>query len=96
MTLRIACIHQGYELYGSDRSFAESVAALRQAMDATDLPILFRPTLPWFTSLEGHPGYDALVRERAGRIATIKAEMLAIEAGQARADGPQAAGLVEH
>jgi hypothetical protein len=71
----------------------EAVAALRQAMDATDLPILFRPTLPWFTSLEGHPGYDALVRERAGRIATIKAEMLAIEAGQTRPDGPRTAGL---
>ncbi len=29
--MRIVCVHQGYELYGSDRCFAESVAALRAA-----------------------------------------------------------------
>lgn len=27
--MRIVCVHQGYELYGSDRCFIESVAALR-------------------------------------------------------------------
>ena len=40
MTLRIACIHQGYELYGSDRSFAESVAALRQAYPSADIEVV--------------------------------------------------------
>ena len=29
--MRIACVHQGYELYGSDRCFVESVAAIREA-----------------------------------------------------------------
>lgn len=29
--MRIVCVHQGYELYGSDRSFIDSVAALREA-----------------------------------------------------------------
>lgn len=40
MTLRIACIHQGYELYGSDRSFAESVAALRQAYPSAEIEVV--------------------------------------------------------
>lgn len=40
VTLRIACIHQGYELYGSDRAFAESVAALRQAYPAADIEVV--------------------------------------------------------
>jgi len=29
--MRIVCVHQGYELYGSDRCFIDSVAALRDA-----------------------------------------------------------------
>lgn len=40
MTPRIACIHQGYELYGSDRSFAESVAALRQAYPSAEIEVV--------------------------------------------------------
>ena len=40
VTLRIACIHQGYELYGSDRSFAESVAALRQAYPSAEIEVV--------------------------------------------------------
>jgi tetratricopeptide (TPR) repeat protein len=58
----------------------EAVDALRQAMDESDLPYLFRPTLPWFRNLEGNPGYDALVREREARIVRMRAEMLALEA----------------
>ena len=49
-------------------------------MDESDLPYTFRPALPWFRKLEGHPGYDALVREREARIVRIRAEMLALEA----------------
>ena len=33
--MRIACVHQGYELYGSDRCFVESVAAIREAFPAS-------------------------------------------------------------
>lgn len=29
-TMRILCVHQGYELYGSDRSFMQTIAALKQ------------------------------------------------------------------
>jgi hypothetical protein len=66
----------------------EAVDALRQAMDESDLPYLFRPTLPWFRKLEGHPGYDALVREREQRIARIRSEMLALESAQGKETTP--------
>ena len=38
--MRIACIHQGYELYGSDRSFAESVAALRACYPSAEIEVV--------------------------------------------------------
>jgi TolB-like protein/tetratricopeptide (TPR) repeat protein len=66
----------------------EAVGALRHAMAESDLPYLFRPTLPWFRNLEGHPGYDALVREREQRIERIRPEMLAMESAQAKETTP--------
>jgi len=53
VTLRIACIHQGYELYGSDRSFAESVAALRQAYPAAEIEVVLPREGPIRGLLEG-------------------------------------------
>lgn len=42
--MRITCVHQGYELYGSDRCFAESVRAMRDAYpDAAIDVVLPRP-----------------------------------------------------
>jgi glycosyltransferase involved in cell wall biosynthesis len=38
--MRILCVHQGYELYGSDRSFVESVAALREAWPDADIEVV--------------------------------------------------------
>jgi glycosyltransferase involved in cell wall biosynthesis len=38
--MRIVCIHQGYELYGSDRSFIDSVAALREAWPQAEIEIV--------------------------------------------------------
>jgi TolB-like protein len=61
----------------------EAVELLRIDMNANKVAPLFRPNLPWFRSLEGHPGYDALVREKAERLAKYRAEMNEIEAGQA-------------
>jgi hypothetical protein len=61
----------------------EAVELLRFDMNANKLAPLFRPGLPWFRSLEGHPGYDALVREKAERLAKYRSEMMAIEAEQA-------------
>lgn len=38
--MRIACVHQGFELYGSDRCFAESVAAFRRAYPDADIEVV--------------------------------------------------------
>lgn len=38
--MRIVCVHQGYELYGSDRSFIDSVAALREAWPHADIEVV--------------------------------------------------------
>jgi len=54
-----------------------AVELLRQALRWSELPPGFQPRLPWFRSLEGHPGYDALVRERSARIEKVRAKMLA-------------------
>ena len=36
----ITCVHQGYELYGSDRSFVESVQAIRAAFPAAEIEVV--------------------------------------------------------
>lgn len=59
----------------------EAVELLRIDMNANKVAPLFRPNLPWFRSLEGHPGYDALVREKTERLAKYRIEMMAVEAG---------------
>lgn len=38
--MRIVCVHQGYELYGSDRCFIESVAALREAWPHAEIDVV--------------------------------------------------------
>jgi len=52
--MRIACVHQGYELYGSDRSFAESVAALRAAFPAAEIEVVLPREGPIVSILEPH------------------------------------------
>ncbi|MBZ9917491.1 MULTISPECIES: glycosyltransferase [unclassified Mesorhizobium] len=52
--MRIACVHQGYELYGSDRSFAESVAALRAAFPSADIEVVLPRSGPIVQILEPH------------------------------------------
>lgn len=51
--LKIVCIHQGYELYGSDRSFAESVAALRLAYPSATIEVVLPRPGPIVGLLEG-------------------------------------------
>lgn len=53
VTLKIACIHQGYELYGSDRSFAESVAALRASYPQAEIEVVLPRPGPILSLLEG-------------------------------------------
>lgn len=38
--VRIVCVHQGYELYGSDRAFIESVAAIRASWPSADIAVI--------------------------------------------------------
>jgi glycosyltransferase involved in cell wall biosynthesis len=38
--MRISCIHQGCELYGSDRCFAETVAIIRSAYPAAEIEVV--------------------------------------------------------
>jgi glycosyltransferase involved in cell wall biosynthesis len=38
--MRIVCVHQGFELYGSDRCFIESVAALREAWPQAEIEVV--------------------------------------------------------
>jgi glycosyltransferase involved in cell wall biosynthesis len=38
--MRIVCVHQGYELYGSDRCFIDSVAALREAWPQAEVDVV--------------------------------------------------------
>jgi glycosyltransferase involved in cell wall biosynthesis len=52
--MKIACIHQGYELYGSDRCFAESVAALREAYPAAEIEVVLPRGGPIVAALAPH------------------------------------------
>lgn len=52
--LKIACVHQGYELYGSDRCFAESVAALRETFPAAEIEVVLPRSGPIVEALAPH------------------------------------------
>jgi len=58
----------------------EAVAALRSAFERAYLVWFFDPTLPWFRSLDNHPGYSEVLAERQRRIDQARTEMRAIEA----------------
>jgi hypothetical protein len=58
----------------------EAVRVLKSAFDRYPLVFGFYPQLPWFRSLEGHPGYQQILAERKRRIEKAHAEMLQIEA----------------
>jgi glycosyltransferase involved in cell wall biosynthesis len=44
--MRICCVHQGHELYGSDRSFVETVQALRNAYPKATIEVVLPATGP--------------------------------------------------
>ena len=56
--MRITCVHQGYELYGSDRSFVESVGIIRAAYPHAQIEVV----------LPRHGPIVALLSELATRI----------------------------
>jgi glycosyltransferase involved in cell wall biosynthesis len=82
--MRIACVHQGYELYGSDRSFAESVAALRAAFPAADIEVVLPRQGPIVSILEPHASRIVfeplwiLRRQAAIRLATVEMARLPV------------------
>jgi glycosyltransferase involved in cell wall biosynthesis len=51
--MKIACVHQGYELYGSDRCFVESVAAIRAAFPQAEIEVVLPRSGPIVKALEG-------------------------------------------
>ncbi len=59
--MRIACVHQGYELYGSDRCFVESVAALREAYPQSQIEVVLPREGPIVAALK--PFADRIVSE---------------------------------
>lgn len=51
--MRITCVHQGYELYGSDRSFVESVRIFRAAYPGAVIDVVLPRTGPIVGALDG-------------------------------------------
>lgn len=51
--MHIACIHQGYELYGSDRCFAESVRTIRALMPSARITVVLPRPGPIVDLIEG-------------------------------------------
>src|SRR5215213_5870275 len=51
--MRIVCVHQGYELYGSDRSFIDSVAAMREAWPQAEIEVVLPREGPICAPLQG-------------------------------------------
>jgi len=50
----ITCVHQGYELYGSDRCFIETVAALREEFPGAKIDAVLPRHGPIVSALEPH------------------------------------------
>jgi len=82
MALQIACIHQGYELYGSDRSFIESVKALREAYPRAQIEVVLPrpgPIVPALELLADRVLFEPLFvlrRRSLGKLAAMGAVLL--------------------
>lgn len=75
--MRITCVHQGYELYGSDRAFAENVRAIRDAFPGAAVDVVLPREGPIVALLAGaataisfEPVW-VLRRRRLWRLATV-------------------------
>jgi hypothetical protein len=56
-----------------------AVEALRIHVRDNRVLRYFQPSMPWFRSLEGHPGYAEVLAERQRRLDEMRAEMLKLE-----------------
>jgi len=75
--MRILCVHQGYELYGSDRAFVESVAAIREAWPAAEITAIVPcdgPIVAPLARIATHVAFDpiwVLRRRGLAKLATL-------------------------
>jgi glycosyltransferase involved in cell wall biosynthesis len=75
--LRITCVHQGYELYGSDRCFIETVRALRAAHPRAQIDVVLPQTGPIVAALQRYASRIVveplwiLRRKNLARLATL-------------------------
>jgi len=75
--MRILCVHQGYELYGSDRAFVESVAAIREAWPAAEITVVLPrdgPIVAPLARVATHVAFDpiwVLRRRGLAKLATL-------------------------
>lgn len=87
--MRITCVHQGYELYGSDRSFIESVAAIRAAYPSAEIEVVLPregPIVAPLSTVATRIAFEpiwVLRRRNLARLATLG--MLALPLALARA-----------
>ena len=58
--MRLSCIHQGYELYGSDRSFIESLRAIRSAFPQAEMEVVIPSDGPLAGALRAE-GFDPVI-----------------------------------
>jgi hypothetical protein len=61
----------------------EAIGVLEQMMRLSHLPPGFRPMLPWYRSLEGHPRYDTILRELAARVEKSRVALAEFEQASA-------------
>ncbi len=72
--MRIVCVHQGYELYGSDRCFVESVAALRASFPQAAIEVVLPregPITAPLTPLADQISYEPLFVLRRKTLARL-------------------------
>ncbi len=72
--MRLSCVHQGYEMYGADRSFVETVGALRAGFAGAAIDVTLPRDGPIVAALKPHAsriGFErlwVLRRRRLGRL----------------------------
>ena len=79
--MRLLCVHQGYELYGSDRSFISAVAALRRRFPDADIETKIPaegPIVPFLTRHSSRVIIEPLWILRRRRLARILTKGLLI------------------
>lgn len=88
---RVLCVHQGHELYGSDRSFVSSIAILRAADPSATIDVLLPRDGALAAALRGVPGVRTIVDE-VGSVRSADAARPLAAVGRTLAAARRAAG----